>query len=87
MIPIEELLHRIQWDPAFARSAVVIGYYDRLRQTVVRVPFEQVRLMRGHHFSFAVTDEDGSERQVPFHRVREVWRDGESIWRRPAAAS
>lgn len=85
MIPIEELLHRIQWDREFGRSGIVIGYLDRRRQAIVRVPFEHVRLTRGHHFSFDVLDEDGSERQVPFHRVREVWRGDERIWERPAA--
>jgi uncharacterized protein (UPF0248 family) len=83
MIPLEQLLHRLQWDPRFAGGSVEIGYIDRVRQALVRVPFAQVRLTRGHHFSFDVLAEDGSERQVPFHRVRAVWRDGEMIWERP----
>jgi uncharacterized protein (UPF0248 family) len=49
---------------------------------VVRVPFRRVRLERGERFAFEAVEDDGSTHRVPFHRVREVWRDGESIWRR-----
>jgi uncharacterized protein (UPF0248 family) len=86
VIPIEELMHRINWDPAFGRGTVEIGYFDRLRQALVRVPWQRVRLKRGHHFSFDVLDEDGSPRSVPYHRVRGVWRDGELLWERPEPA-
>ncbi len=82
MIPIEDLLHRLQWDPAFAGGAVRIGYHDHIENRIVRVPFERVRLTRGHHFSFETVDDDGTLRQVPFHRIREVWRDRELIWER-----
>jgi uncharacterized protein (UPF0248 family) len=82
MIPIQDLLHRIQWDPEFGKAEFVLGYYDRLDDRTIRVPFKQVHLPRGEHFAFDVIEEDGSRRMVPFHRVREVWRDGELIWRR-----
>jgi uncharacterized protein (UPF0248 family) len=29
-----------------------------------------------------MVDEDGVTRGIPLHRVREVWRDGELIWKR-----
>jgi hypothetical protein len=29
-------------------------------------------------------DEGGVVRRIPFHRIREVYRDGELIWHRPA---
>jgi uncharacterized protein (UPF0248 family) len=83
MIPIEQLLHRIQYDPELKGGAFTIGYCDHVLRSIVQVPFEQVHLTRGHHFSFDVRDTDGEIRQIPFHRVREVWRDGELIWQRP----
>jgi uncharacterized protein (UPF0248 family) len=82
MIPIQELLHRIQWDPAFGNAAFMIGYYDRIVTGIVRVPFRRVHLTRGEHFSFDVEDEDGVTHMVPFHRMREVWRNGDLIWQR-----
>ena len=82
MTPIHELLHRIQWDPVFGNARFMIGYYDRVEDTIVRVPFRFVHLSSGQKFSFDVTGEDGLSRMVPFHRVREVWRNGELIWQR-----
>lgn len=82
MIPIQDLLHRIQWDTAFGSARFMIGYYDRLDDRIVRVPFRCVHLARGEHFSFDVEDESGATHMVPFHRVREVWRNGELIWQR-----
>jgi uncharacterized protein (UPF0248 family) len=46
VIPIEDLLHRLQWDPRFAGAAVEIGYLDRVGQRIVRVPFHRVREVR-----------------------------------------
>lgn len=82
MTPIHELLHRIQWDPHFGHGSFMIGYYDRMAGDIVRIPFRRVHLARGEHFSFDVEDGDGRAHMVPFHRVREVWRNGELIWQR-----
>ena len=82
MQPIHELLQRIQWDPHFGAGAFTIGYFDRREQRVVRVPFHQIRMETGKHFSFDLEDRYGNVRMVPFHRVREVWRDDKLIWQR-----
>ncbi|HZW13432.1 MAG TPA: DUF504 domain-containing protein [Noviherbaspirillum sp.] len=82
MIPIQDLIHRVQWDPGFGSATFMIGYYDRVDAGIVRVPFRRVHLARGEHFSFDVEDEGGRVHMVPFHRVREVWRNGELIWQR-----
>lgn len=82
MTPIHELLNRIRWDPEFGRGEFVLGYWDRLARTVVRVPLSQVRADPADHFALHVTDAHGCCHSVPYHRVVEVWRDGVSIWRR-----
>jgi len=82
MTPIQDILHRIVWDPAFGSGSFVIGYRDRLRERVVRIPFERVVLGEGSRFSFDVVGCDGVARMIPYHRVREVLRDGKVIWRR-----
>ncbi len=83
MITIEALLQRIRWDPAFGRGRFTIGYYDRLQRRLICVPLEQIHLEPGNHFSFTAVESDGTVHEVPFHRVREVHRDGERIWQRP----
>lgn len=84
MIPIQELLSRIRWDPEFGRAEFVIGYYDRVRRCVVQVPFGRMHFEPGDHFSFTAVEADGSVHDVPLHRIREIYRDGELIWQRPA---
>lgn len=82
MIPIHELLARIRWDPEFARGRLEIGYLDRNRKAIVRLPLERIRMSSLDRFGFDAIEEDGSVHSVPYHRVREVWRDGELIWSR-----
>jgi uncharacterized protein (UPF0248 family) len=82
MIPIHELLNRIHWDAAFAQGRFVLGYYDRVDDTVIRVPISRIQLTAGDHFTFQVTDDDGTTHDVPFHRVKDVYKNGERIWHR-----
>ncbi len=42
MVPIHELLNRISWDTEFGRGEFVIGYFDRVADSVIRVPLRQV---------------------------------------------
>lgn len=85
MIPIQDLLNRIRWDPAYGAARFTIGYYDRVARCIVTVPLQDVGFQAGNHYSFTATEADGSVHQVPFHRVREVHRDGELIWKRAPA--
>jgi uncharacterized protein (UPF0248 family) len=87
MIPIQDLLHRIQWDPEFGKSEFVVGYLDKVAGRVVRVPFVRLSLTRGERFTFDAVESDGSVHMVPFHRVREIWRDGMLIWARTRESS
>jgi uncharacterized protein (UPF0248 family) len=47
------------------------------------VPLEEVRTRPGEHFMFERVDEEGATQGIPFHRIREVWRDGTLVWSRP----
>lgn len=82
MTPIHELLNRLRWDAAFAKGRFVLDYYDRVDDRQVRVPISRVQLVPGDHFAFQVTDDDGTTHEVPFHRVRDVYKNGELIWHR-----
>ena len=84
MIPIQELLSRIRWDPEFGRGKFIIGYYDRIDEQIMMVPLARIVFETGSHSAFEAIEADGSVHSVPYHRVREVYRDGELIWRRPA---
>jgi uncharacterized protein (UPF0248 family) len=83
MEPIQKLLNRILWDPDFRASSFEIGYLDHVERTIIRVPFGNVRIQSGNRFSFEYEDEAGEIRSIPFHRIREVHRDGILVWKRP----
>jgi uncharacterized protein (UPF0248 family) len=79
---IRELLSRIRWDPAFGRGVFVIGYEDHVAGGIVRVPFSATRSGGEDRCCLALVDAHGVERTIPYHRVREVLRDGAVIWHR-----
>jgi uncharacterized protein (UPF0248 family) len=87
MIPIQDLLRRIQWDSEFGKAEFVIGYLDRVSGTVARVPIRRTRFRSGEHFAFEVAQDHGAIHDVPLHRVREIWRDGVLIWHREPQSS
>lgn len=82
MVPIHELLNRIRWDAEFGRGEFVIGYYDRVADSIIRVPLCQVFFDPADHFVCQITDAEGESHMVPFHRIREVCKDGTLIWQR-----
>lgn len=82
MIPIQELLSRIRWDPEFGAAEFSLAYYDRVEDRLLRVAFRELIFPPDDHFGFALLDEEGVEHSIPYHRVREVWRNGELIWQR-----
>ena len=83
--PIHELLNRIHWDAEFARGNFELGYFDRVEKRVLVVPFAQVSFLHDDPQAFRLVDAEGRIHRVPFHRVREVYKDGRRIWHRPDA--
>ncbi|HEX8874719.1 MAG TPA: DUF504 domain-containing protein [Nitrosospira sp.] len=82
MIPIQDLLNRIRWDESFGKGDFEIGYYDRVDGGINRVPLSDVHITPGDHFFFRAAGLDGAIHEIPFHRVREVYKNGELIWHR-----
>ncbi len=82
MIPIHELLNKICWDSEFGKGIFEIGYYDRIERKIIRVSFEKILLEKGNHATFQWLDVNGELQTIPFHRVREVYKDGDLIWSR-----
>jgi uncharacterized protein (UPF0248 family) len=83
MIPIHELLNRIRWDPEFAKGDFRLGYFDRAEDRIVLVPLKEVTIPEDRPHAFHLTDPEGQIHRIPFHRVREVYRDSRRIWQRP----
>lgn len=84
MMPIRDLLDKILWDTDFGRGEFTLGYYDRVADKIILVPWSRLRLEQNHRLS--LLDESGVERHIPLHRVREVYENGTLIWQRPRPA-
>jgi uncharacterized protein (UPF0248 family) len=84
MLPIAQLLNRIRWDRDFGAGYFEISYTDHAEAEDVRVPFRYVSFPPGDHFAFQVHAPDGTERTIPLHRVRAVYKNGTCIWQRSA---
>ena len=84
MTPIHELLSRIRWDAEFGQGRFELGFYDRRAGTIQRVAFQEIVFPADGRHAFELVDESGQPRRIPFHRVREVYRNGRIIWQRPA---
>ena len=82
MIPIHELLNKIRWDQAFGAADFSVGYYDRIAATILVVPFSSLNFSTHDHFEFTLVDDEGAVHTIPFHRIRQVFRNGELIWER-----
>jgi len=79
MIPIEELLNKVKWDKKESPEDYVLLYYDRVENTLKEIPLTQVEVEEG----FMKTGIDGKEISIPLHRIKEVKKKGETIWKRP----
>lgn len=82
MQPIHQLLSRIRWDAEFAKSRFVIGYWDRVAHAVLHADLREIAWDAENPSFFDLIDDAGVIHAIPFHRVREVWCDGELIWTR-----
>jgi uncharacterized protein (UPF0248 family) len=87
MIPIHELLSRIRWDKSFGQGQFELGYYDRVEGVIHQVKLQAVTFPQDERHTFEIVDESGQVRRIPFHRVREVVKDGQVIWQRPSGES
>jgi uncharacterized protein (UPF0248 family) len=87
MIPIHELLNRIRWDSEFAKGNFQLGYYDRAEDRIILVPLQEITFPEDSPQTFQLTDLEGQAHRIPFHRVREVYRDSQRIWHRGEASA
>ena len=84
MRPVHEVLNRIRWDPEFdGGRRFALSYVDHSKAIPVIVPFSYITFDAGSSRMIGLVDPDGDMRKIPMHRIREVFRDGMVIWRRP----
>lgn len=82
MQQIHDLLNRIYLEPEFGRGHFEIGCFNRQGKTFSRFTFNEVTQLPGNKFLFHVFDEDGIGHCIGMDLVRDVYKDGELIWKR-----
>ena len=82
MMPIQDLLNRIRWDPDFGRGEFVIGYFDRVENAINKVPLKALDFDKDNHYAFQLVDNDGELHLIPLHRIKVVYKNGKLIWQR-----
>lgn len=87
MISIHKILNRIRWDKEFGKGYFTLGYFDRVENQIKFISFEDVHFDKADHFYFKVKDSEGETHSIPFHRVKEIYKDGKLIWQRPHGQS
>lgn len=87
MLPIRKLLDRIRWDKEFSRGRFELDCFDWVERRIVTVPFHSVEFLKDAPGILVFVDEEGRVHRVTFHRIRQVWKDSECLWRRAGASS
>lgn len=82
MQSIQDLLNRIRWDPEFSQGDFEIGFLDHCEDHEIRIHFKAMGFDTQDHFFFHYFDKEGVEHDVPLHRIKSVYQDGQLIWHR-----
>jgi len=79
MITIDELVNKIKWDSRETPSEYSLFYIDRITKRLVEIKYKDIkRIDEG----VLVLDRNGEETEIPLHRIREVRKKGEVMWKR-----
>ena len=82
MIPIIEFLNKIKWDKSLSEEEYSVGYLDRTTNKIIQIRFTDMIIDPNDKFSFKIVDKKGREHNIPFHRIRLVYRKDEVVWNR-----
>lgn len=82
MQPVHELINRIHWDAEYAKGEFEIWFLDHKEQGLFKLPFKDVTFVPGDHYFFHYVDDEGDEHNVPYHRIKAIYKNGELIWHR-----
>lgn len=74
-------------NPEFAKGEFQLGYSDRAENRIILVPLKDVTFPRKARKHSRSPDLEGQVHRIPFHRVREVYKDSQRIWHRGKASA
>lgn len=78
MQPIQDLLNKIKWDKREDPKQYSLFYFDRILNTLIKVPYTKIKRIEG---TFMILDNE-EESNIPLHRVKKVVKDNVVVWER-----
>lgn len=78
MISIKDLINKIKWSKEEEPSDYEIGYWDNVDKKIIFIKFGEIKKIEGN---FLLLDRE-KETYIPMHRIREVKKKGNIVWKR-----
>ncbi len=77
---------RIHWDKEFGKAEFELWFLDHAMghegEQLVKLKLHEITFLPGDHYFFYYMDDQGTEHNVPLHRIKAVYKNGELIWHR-----
>ena len=79
METILELLNRVRWGKKENPHDYTIYYEDRITENNIGIQFTDIKRIEGNFFVIIL---ESGETSIPLHRIREVRKQGVTVWKR-----
>lgn len=79
MIPIIDLLNKINYDKKENPLNYQLIYFDRIEEKSKIIEYTSIKRIEN---PFIIIDINNKETSIPLHRIREVKKKGNTIWKR-----
>jgi uncharacterized protein (UPF0248 family) len=79
MIPIQDLLNKLKWDPYEEPFSYSVFYWDRIAKKLREVKYRDIVDVRDGYMTIVRQE---SEVMIPLHRIRVVKKAGVTVWDR-----
>jgi len=79
MQPIKNLLNKIKWDKRENPEHYSIHYFDRISRKLIKLDYIDIKRFEDN---FIIIERNIEEVNIPMHRIREVRKNNEIVWKR-----
>jgi len=78
MMSIKDFLNKIKWSKKENPDDYSIGYWDNVEKKLIFIGFNEIKKIER---SFLLLDME-EETYIPMHRIKEVKKQGNIVWKR-----
>lgn len=78
MKPIQDILNKIKWTGEDA-GKYTLGIYDRVKDAIFEIKMKDIIALDKISMNI---HQNNKEVDIPFHRIRKVWKNNELVWER-----